>query len=162
MRYLFEESLIWFKRKIVQLYPTLPEKALPDFTTILVSIFKGYVGILIRSKHAYNVNLVPTFLLNRIDSIIEGLLKTDDPLLNPLPWLECSAQAIEPKEEIKLLIDRLLRMKATGQVISKESEAIEAIREEFAKDRPSGIIIESLLLYLEKTRNEVPFALSLL
>lgn len=89
---------------------------------------------------------MPIFLLNRIDSIIEGLLKTDDPLLNQLPWLECSAQAIEPKEEMKLLIDRLLRMKATGQVISKESEAIEAIREEFAKDKPSGIIIESLLL----------------
>lgn len=35
-------------------------------------------------------------------------------------------------------------MKATGQVISNEFEAIEAIREEFAKE------IESLLLYLEK------------
>lgn len=50
LHYIHEEGMIWFKRKIIELYPGLSADLLPDCTIMLDSLFKGYIGILIRKK----------------------------------------------------------------------------------------------------------------
>ncbi|AXN39234.1 hypothetical protein CN689_16425 [Peribacillus butanolivorans] len=153
LHYIHEEGLVWFKRKIVELYPEIPTNFLPDCTIMLDALFKGYIGILFRNRHSFEVERLPIFILNRMDSIIKGLHKTDDPLLKEFPLIECSIQKVSPKEEINSIIRQVLEVgkhKEEGLETSKNIEALKAIQEEFSKVRPNGIILEGLLLFLEK------------
>ncbi|MDM5356737.1 TetR/AcrR family transcriptional regulator [Peribacillus sp. ACCC06369] len=153
LHYIHEEGMIWFKRKIIELYPGLSADLLPDCTIMLDSLFKGYIGILIRKKNAFEVELLPNFILNRMDSIIASLQIKDDPLLKQFPLHECSLRDLSPKEEIHSIISRMLEVetrKEEGMETNKYTEALKVIQEEFSKVRPSPIILESLLLFLEK------------
>ncbi|MGG0848957.1 TetR/AcrR family transcriptional regulator [Peribacillus simplex] len=153
LHYIHEEGMIWFKRKIIELYPGLSADLLPDCTIMLDSLFKGYIGILIRKKNAFEVELLPKFILNRMDSIIASMQIMDDPLLKQFPLHGCSLTDLSPKEEIHSIISRMLEVetrKEEGMETNKNTEALKAIQEEFSKVRPSPIILESLLLFLEK------------
>jgi AcrR family transcriptional regulator len=153
LHYIHEEGLIWWKRKIIELYPDLSAELLPDSTIMLDSLFKGYIGMLIRKKDAFEVELLPNFILNRMDSIIASLQNKEDPLLKQFPLPECSLRELSPKEEIHSIISRMLEVetrKEEGMETSKNTEALKAIQEEFSKVNPNSIILESLLLFLEK------------
>ncbi|MGG0412410.1 TetR/AcrR family transcriptional regulator [Peribacillus simplex] len=165
LHYIHEEGLIWFKRKIIELYPGLSADLLPDCTIILDSLFKGYIGILIRKQNAFDVELLPSFILNRMDSIIESLQSMEDPLLKQFPLPGCSMRDMSPKEEIHSIIVRMLEVetrKEEGMEKRKNTEALKAIREEFSKVRPSPIILESLLLFLEKNEKRSPLCSKLI
>ncbi|MGG4266398.1 TetR/AcrR family transcriptional regulator [Peribacillus simplex] len=165
LHYIHEEVLSWFKRKIMGIYPGLSADLLPDCTIILNSLFKGYIGILIRKKNAFEVELLPNFILNRMDSIISSLETMEDPLLKQFPLPECSLRDFSPKEEIHSIISRMLEgetSKEEGMEISKNREALKAIQEEFSKVSPSPIILESLLLFLEKNEKRGPLCSKLI
>ncbi|CAH0254040.1 TetR/AcrR family transcriptional regulator [Peribacillus simplex] len=165
LHYIHEEGLIWFKRKIIELYPGLSADFLPDCTIILDSLFKGYIGILIRKQNAFDVELLPSFILNRMDSIIASLQNKEDPLLKQFPLPECSMRDMSPKEEIHSIIVRMLEVetrKEEGMETNKNTEALKAIQEEFSKVRPSPIILESLLLFLEKNDKRSPLSSKLI
>ncbi|AOH52992.1 hypothetical protein ABE28_001310 [Peribacillus muralis] len=159
LHYIHEEGMIWFKRKIMELYPDLPAEYLPDCTVMLDSLFKGYMGILMRKKDAFEVALFPNFFLNRLDSIIASLQNLEDPLLKQFPLPNCTIQDMNPKEETLLIITKLLEAetpKEEGREASKNTKALRAIQEELSKSKPSSIILESLLLFLEKSEKKIP------
>ncbi|MFF2501687.1 MULTISPECIES: TetR/AcrR family transcriptional regulator [Peribacillus] len=165
LHYIHEEGLIWFKRKIIELYPGLSADLLPDCTIILDSLFKGYIGILIRKQNAFDVELLPSFILNRMDSIIASLENMEDPLLKQFPLPGCSMRDMSPKEEIHSIIVRMLEVetrKEEGMDTRKNTEALKAIQEEFSKASPSPIILESLLLFLEKNEKRSPLSSKLI
>ncbi|MFJ8072190.1 TetR/AcrR family transcriptional regulator [Peribacillus sp. NPDC096447] len=165
LHYIHEEGLIWFKRKITELYPGLSADLLPDCTIILDSLFKGYIGILIRKQNAFDVELLPSFILNRMDSIIASLENKEDPLLKQFPLPGCSMRDMSPKEEIHSIIVRMLEVetrKEEGMETRKNTEALKVIQEEFSKARPSPIILESLLLFLEKNEKRSPLSSKLI
>ena len=64
---------------------------------------------------------------------------------------------MSPKEEIHSIISRMLEVET-----SKNREALKAIQEEFSKVRPSPIILESLLLFLEKSEKRSPLCSKLI
>ncbi|MFF2854921.1 TetR/AcrR family transcriptional regulator [Peribacillus sp. NPDC058002] len=165
LHYMHEEGLIWFKRKIIELYPGLSADLLPDCTIIMDSLFKGYIGILIRKQNAFDVELLPSFILNRMDSIIASLQNNEDPLLKQFPLPGCSIRDMSPKEEIHSIIVRMLEVETRmeeGMEINKNTEALKAIQEEFSKVRPNPIILESLLLFLEKNEKRSPLGSKLI
>ena len=110
--------------------------------------------------------LLPSFILNRMDSIIASLQNTEDPLLKQFPLPECSMRDVSPKEEIhNSIIARMLEVetrKEEGMETSKNTEALKAIQEEFSKVRPSPIILERLLLFLEKNEKRSPMCSKLI
>ncbi|KWW12638.1 hypothetical protein AS888_09800 [Peribacillus simplex] len=158
LHYIHEEGMIWFQRKITELYPELPAEFLPDCTVMLDSLFKGYMGILMRKKDAFDVELFPNFFLNRLDSIIASLQNMEDPLLKHFPLPNCTLHDINPKEEILLIITKLLEMETQeeGRKASKNTKALSAIQEELSNGKPRSIILESLLLFLEKSDKKGP------
>ncbi|MFH0070390.1 TetR/AcrR family transcriptional regulator [Peribacillus sp. NPDC056705] len=165
LHYMHEEGLIWFKRKIIELYPGLSADLLPDCTIIMDSLFKGYIGILIRKQNAFDVELLPSFILNRMDSIIASLQNNEDPLLKQFPLPGCSIRDMSPKEEIHSIIVRMLEVETRmeeGMEINKNTEALKVIQEEFSKVRPNPIILESLLLFLEKNEKRSPLGSKLI
>ncbi|MFD9628929.1 TetR/AcrR family transcriptional regulator [Peribacillus muralis] len=159
LHYIHEEGLIWNKRKIMELYPELPAEYLPDSTIMLDSLFKGYMSILMRKKDAFEVELFPNFFLNRLDSLIASLQNMEDPLLKQFPLPTCTLQDLDTEEEIHLIITKLLEVETRneeGKETSKNTKALRAIQEELSKNKPSPIILESLVLFLDKSEKKTP------
>lgn len=149
--FIYQDSLEWFRRKVKELYPDLSEEYVLDCAVMMDSLFKGYMEILIRNKEAFNSEMLPIFLLNRMDSIIGSWSDADVPLLKQFPWVECKAPMEDLKGEIQMILDQLVnRQKKESKGSSKFSEAFKAIQNEFGKEHPSGVMVEGLLLYLEK------------
>ncbi|MBR8644139.1 hypothetical protein KEH51_04045 [[Brevibacterium] frigoritolerans] len=101
--------------------------------------------------------MLPSFILNRMDSIVTSLENMEDPLLKQFPLPGCSMRDMSPKEEIHSIIARMLEVetrKEEGMETRKITEALKALQGEFSKVRPSSIILESLLLFLKKTKKK--------
>lgn len=84
----------------------------------------------------------------------------DDPLLNQLPGPDCSAYVLDPKAEIDLTIDKLLRRKSgdgAGYRTGKDTEALEVIREVFLKKDQMVSSWKVFCFIWKRTRPEVPF-----
>ena len=149
----------WFGQRIRDIYPELPAKLLPDCTILLESIFKGYIFILIRKPDAFEKERLASFILDRMDSVIQGLSETLEPLLKNIPNEHlCGNHQDNPKQEfINLLAETIESEKAAkGDGAPKNVEALQALQEEFLKENPSNILIESLLLLLEHSENIKP------
>ena len=149
----------WFGQRIRDIYPELPAKLLPDCTIFLESIFKGYVLILIRKPDAFEKERLASFILDRMDSVIQDLSETSEPLLKNMPNEHlCGNHQDDPKQKfVNLLAETIEREKADkGDGASKNVEALQALQEEFLKENPSNILIESLLLLLEHSENTKP------
>ena len=149
----------WFSQRIRDIYPELPAKLLPDSTLILESIFKGYVLILIRKPDAFDKERLASFILDRMDSVIQDLSETSEPLLINMPNEHlCGNHQDDPKQKfVNLLAETIEREKADKRDgVSKNVEALQALQEEFLKENPSNILIESLLLLLEHSENTKP------
>ena len=146
----------WFSQRIRDIYSELPAKLLPDCTIILESIFKGYVLILIRKPHAIEKERLASFILDRMDSVIQDLSETSEPLLINMPNEHlCGNHQDDRKQKfVNLLAETIEREKADNRDgASKHVEALQALQEEFLKEHPSNILIESLLLLLEHSEN---------
>ena len=149
----------WFGQRIRDIYPELPAKLLPDCTIILESIFKGYVLILIRKPDAFEKERLASFILDRMDSVIQDLSEKSEPLLKNMPNEHlCGNHQDDPKQKfVNLLAETIEREKADkGDGASKNVEALQALQEEVLKENPSSILIESLLLLLEHSENTKP------
>ena len=149
----------WFSQRIRDIYPELPAKLLPDCTIILESIFKGYVLILIRKPDAFEKERLASFILDRMDSVIQDLSETSEPLLKNMPNEHlCGNHQDDPKQKfVNLLAETIESEKADKRDgASKNVEALQALQEEFLKENPSNILIESLLLLLEHSENTKP------
>ena len=149
----------WFGQRIRDIYPEIPAKLLPDCTIILESIFKGYILILIRKPDAFEKERLASFILDRMDSVIQDLSETSEPLLKNMPneYL-CENHQVDPKQKlVDLLTESIEREKKDkGEGTSKNVEALQALQEEFLKESPSNILIESLLLLLDHSKNTKP------
>ena len=146
----------WFGQRIRDIYPELPIKLLPDCTMILESLSKGYISILIREPDAFEKEKLASFILERMDSMIAGLSESSEPLLANIPdILLCEKHLDDPKQDlIHLLVETLEREKENKQEGSKKSlKALKAFQEEFLKENPNNILLESLLLMLEHNEN---------
>ena len=70
------ESILWFREKVISLFPNLPEEYYADCTLLLDILFKGYLATLIREPGAFDKSCLPEFIYNRLESIIVGFSKT--------------------------------------------------------------------------------------
>jgi AcrR family transcriptional regulator len=149
----------WFGQRIRDIYPELPSKLLPDCTIILESIFKGYILILIRKPDAFEKERLASFILNRMDSVVQDLSETSEPLLKNIPNEHlCKNHQDDPKQRLVNLLTESIEREETdkGDGTSKNVEALQALQEEFLKENPSNILIEGLLLLLDHSENTKP------
>ena len=85
------DSILWFREKIMALFPNLTEEYYADCTLLLDILFKGYLSTLIREPGAFDKSRLPEFIYNRLESIIVGYSKTNDFLLdNVLLFNSCT------------------------------------------------------------------------
>ena len=149
----------WFGQRIRDIYPELPTKLLADCTIILESIFKGYILILIRQPDAFEKERLASFILDRMDSVIQNLSETSEPLLKNMPIEHlCENHQDDPKQKLVNLLTESIESEKTdkGDGASKNVEALQALQEEFLKENPSNILIESLLLLLDHSETTKP------
>lgn len=147
------ESILWFREKIVSLFPNLPEEYYADCTLLLDILFKGYLATLIREPGAFDTSCLPEFIYNWLESIIVGFSITRDFLLDNT-FLFNSCMSRDSKKEIERILDQVIRMEKGP---SKRLDTYQAIRQEVTKPKSSIIILESLMLLLENNVEKKAF-----
>lgn len=147
-----KDSILWFQEKVISLFPQLPKEYYADCTLLLNILFKGYLATLIRVPSAFDKKKLPEFIYNRLESIVGGFENTNDFLLTHPPLFNCRARS-NPKKEIEYILKQAIQ-EENGT--SKRLEVYLAIQQEIGKQSPNVVILESLMLLLE--RDEVkPF-----
>ncbi|OIK10902.1 TetR/AcrR family transcriptional regulator [Bacillus sp. MUM 13] len=148
-------NFLWLQKKIESLYPQLKEEYIPDCAIMMDGLFKSYMSLsLMEGKAEFDSERLPEFLLNRLDSIVEGLKDEQGSLLKNIAF----PNAADTEDTLTLLREAV--NEAIESVISsggvhspskkKELETLQAIKNELEKTSPNSIILESLLLMAEK------------
>ncbi|WP_419882720.1 TetR/AcrR family transcriptional regulator [Peribacillus sp. B-H-3] len=159
-------NFLWLQKKMKSLYPQLKEEYIPDCAIMIDGVFKSYMSLsLMDEKAEYDSGRLPEFLLNRLDSIVEGLKDEKGSLLKDIAF----PNAADTEDTLALLREAV--NEAIELVISsgdshspskkKELETLQAIKNELEQTSPNSIILESLLLMAEKINLKDPSLLTL-
>ncbi|MDQ0221287.1 TetR/AcrR family transcriptional regulator [Peribacillus cavernae] len=153
-----KETFEWLEDKIIDLYPQMPKEYKVDCAIILGGLLKQYVSILFFDKDSRIKEKIAPFLLNRLDSIVEGFNKHKDPLFKTVPFGSCIEKEPDAKKQLQTLVSRQIEMRKGSTETKKEDrktlDVLFAVQKELAEDTPNKIILESLLLMFESRDNQ--------
>lgn len=141
-----KDSMLWFQEKVISLFPNLPEEYYADCTLLLSISFKGYLATLIRVPSAFEKKDLPEFIYNRLTSIVIGFEKTHDFLLAQPPLFNCMVRN-NSKKEMELILKQVIQGENDT---SKRLDVFMAMQQEVVKKNPNVVILESLLLMIER------------
>lgn len=145
-----KESIEWSGGKVRRLYPDLPKEYILDCALIVDSLLKQYLSILFFDKDSDIKERIAPFLLNRLDSIVEGFLKHQDPLLKTMEFGGCTREP-DVKTVLQVEVSNMIEMlegKTTGDH-KKVLDVLLEIHREVGEETPNKIVLESLLLMLQ-------------
>lgn len=151
------DSLDFFSGKVRRLYPDLPEEYIVDSAIILDSMVKQYISILLFDKNSEIREDIAPFLLNRLDSIVEGFQKHKDPLLKAIQFGGCMKREPGTKKRLQSMIAlqiEFIKNQPDENKNKKGLEVLSEIQRELGKDEPKKIVLESLLLMLNSSEKE--------
>lgn len=148
-----KESICWFQEKVIALFPELPKEYYADCTLLLDILFKGYLATLIRVPSAFDKNSLPEFIYNRLKSIVVGFEKTKDFLLDSPPICNCMISR-NPKKEIEGILKQIMQAEKDP---SRRLDVYRVIQQEILKENPNAIILESLVLMIERDEEKTFF-----
>jgi AcrR family transcriptional regulator len=162
IHFIRKDSLEWFSNKVRSLYPGLPGEYILDCALILDSMVKQYISILLFDKTSDIKGEIAPFLLNRLDSIVTGFLKHNDPLLKAIQYGGYLDRDPDTKKQLQNMVAlQLDSMKSQG-LAAKDRKILDALSEvqrELAAVQPKKIVLESLLLMLRnKEKLSVSYA----
>lgn len=151
-----KESIEWSSSKVRKLYPDLPDEYILDCALIVDSLLKQYLSILFFDKDSDIKERIAPFLLNRLDSIVEGFLKHQDPLLKTMEYGGCMEREPDMKTQLHIEVSKRIEM-LEGKTTDSNKIVLDVlfeIQRELGEENPKKIVLESLLLMLESKWNQ--------
>lgn len=151
-----KESIEWSGGKVRKIYPDIEEEYILDCALIVDSLLKQYLSILFFDKDSDIKERIAPFLLNRLDSIVEGFLKHQDPLLKTLEYGGCMEREPDIKTQLQIEVSNLIEMLEgkTADINKIVLDVLFEIQRELGEENPKKIVLESLLLMLESKGNQ--------
>lgn len=166
LRRAYLKYMEWITQRLSEIYPELPEELLPDCAIIFDSLCKGYMIIIMEKENTLEKERVSAFILEQMDSIVEGMNKKEiEPLLHGIP--KCFfrlKQTTDTPQDLLQLVDHMLIEEQMKQEESDKKliEALSALRDELRKENPNQVLLESLSLLLKEIMQYHPKGKSLL
>ncbi len=156
--YLFKiraEILNWNANRILSIYGEKVEPFVYDTATLLNGMIKEYLFYMIIDEKPLVIEEVANFLVKRVDSIVEGYSIAEKPILQSSlltdlieVGMESRIQAIHSlRKQWKHVENVLLESLNEGELLPEVESAIETIQSELNREKPTKIVLQSLLLY---------------
>ncbi|MGM0878024.1 MAG: TetR/AcrR family transcriptional regulator [Bacillota bacterium] len=149
----------WQKNCLIQAYGKDIEPYLWDLTIQIQGVIKEYISILFNEKSQEDIEAIAIFVVDRLDSIINDLMKnnptpllTDEMMSRYLNFKDSPPSKTEDirihlkllEENINSLIDEKLR--------ENLSSSLAMIKDELKSSQPRLFLLDALLHYFEKEK----------
>ncbi|OEH92172.1 TetR/AcrR family transcriptional regulator [Bacillus solimangrovi] len=162
-------QLTWLQRSIHSLYGEQVQPFVNDAVLIFYGMIHAYLQKLIFEQITYNLGEFSSFLLRRLDDLVEGLMNDHSaPLLTIKETdnsIELSLFPHSKREEAKAVLRRIEnKLNEIELIESKKDEVLQSInvmQDELEKEEPQKVVFQGMLVHLksvnqlESYRNEI-------
>jgi len=139
-----QQSFEWVKNHIRSIYGEKIERYENDVSILLEGMFKEYSNWLVVAEGAVDIEQLPKFILNILDTICHYLMNSkEQPVITHLP------QVFQQEMILINKMKQIIRSVVTDHQ-EKAIEALEVIETELQKSKRQMLIIESMIIHLKK------------
>lgn len=145
--------MIWQKEILLDAFGSDIEKYIWDIVLFLQGVIKEYLFISIETKNYFDNEQVATFIVDRLEAMIDQLLSEQPaPLMSSSIMHDFLSNEFSPQSKNEKIIQSLEGIKTKLKSINKDDlhSSFSIIEEEIQKKEPRYFLIEALLTYLEK------------
>lgn len=150
-------TLYWFYSQIVEVYGEETKLYAIDGATFLKAIINEYMTYMIMDQKQFNLKELSDFILTRLDDVMHGMItKKQKPILTTDNMQHFMVKGKESFDQTtRTLIDELKNIRVLVEEAMIDSNireeviaCLEALKEEFTKDKPRSVILKSILSYI--------------
>ncbi|ADU29000.1 TetR/AcrR family transcriptional regulator [Evansella cellulosilytica] len=143
----------FFQNGLLSLYGEEVKPYLWDLSIMLEGMFHSYIRMFLIDENGLEINKLALFIVNRIDDIVTGLMKTKEaPILSKNEMEHINKILGLSKEDQKLTaIDLLEEMKSAVEHVEDNNDiliTLEVLEEELSREKPRDVVIQGMLANL--------------
>ncbi|RSK28647.1 TetR/AcrR family transcriptional regulator [Bacillus sp. HMF5848] len=157
------ETQQWYAESLTAIYGDRIHPYVIDIAVLFDGMLESYLKVLMFGQMSLDYPITARFLVNRLDDIVEGLLKREEePVLKGIPIMLpslCSSQTSLDRlqaalQELQQLIDDL---PVSQQDRDDLCDTVQILKEEAYKQEPKRVIINGMLANLERIHELRPY-----
>ena len=139
-----QQNFEWIREQVRNIYGNEIKRNENDAVTLFEGMINSYSNWIVFSEQTVNIKYLPKFLVDQLDVICKNFIKQKNkPIIEQLPNIfnDCALLVNRIRQQIQNHIN---------EDKEKALEAIEVIEQEMQKKVKQSIIVESMLIHLEK------------
>lgn len=139
-----QQNFEWIREQVRNIYGNEIKRNENDAVTLFEGMINSYSNWIVFSEQTVNIKYLPKFLVDQLDVICKNFIKQKNkPIIEQLPNIfnDCALLVNRIRQQIQNHIN---------EDKEKALEAIEVIEQEIQKKVKQSIIVESMLIHLEK------------
>lgn len=145
-----EEFLMFLKQRIIQLFGEQTTPYAMDCALIFNAMLKEYAALLIMTNHHISIDDLTSFLMNRLENIVEGSLIDQKSIVHHLTNFQICMTDQEKTLSMISNMEKLITDNVSQIDEKKFTSAIETLQTmKDHQQEEQTIIFEGLLLYLQ-------------
>ncbi|KOO46172.1 TetR/AcrR family transcriptional regulator [Priestia koreensis] len=149
------ETMKWYCSQLLEIYGESHKQYVLDCATMLNGMMKEYLFYIFMDDKKLSLERIPSFMLDRLDSVMHGFKEEDEPLLS----FELMKSFFEEEQKPPTPFHQMLQIVADfeqflvnqpdySEGIERVYVSLRALREELQKKEPKKVIIEALVSLL--------------
>lgn len=151
------EVMCWLYNRIIAIYGGEVKLYALDAAVILDALVREFVGLLILRYQEFDKEQLSHFLMNRLDDLVQGLLKRGE---SPIYTLESLGDFLKlgavvagdavtvAEREFAVLGEQISALEVAAEVKAELQECYQALLAEWSQPVRSKVIIKGLISYL--------------
>ncbi|ABS24136.1 MULTISPECIES: TetR/AcrR family transcriptional regulator [Bacillus cereus group] len=160
------ESHAFYRNSILSIYGEKVTPYLLDLVVIVEGISRAYLELIILNETEINLNHVSTFILKRMDDIVEGLVNSgEEPVLHEeqLGQLLCSSDLIKEQVKEQFLQEIIMFKRNLADELENDEllVTLDVLEAEMRVANPRIPVIQGMLANLKRYDNLMDFRLRL-
>ncbi|WP_242145105.1 MULTISPECIES: TetR/AcrR family transcriptional regulator [unclassified Bacillus cereus group] len=166
MRNMKMESHAFYRNSILSIYGEKVTPYLLDLVVIVEGISRAYLELIILNETEINLTHVSTFILKRMDDIVEGLVNSgEEPVLHEeqLGQLLCSSDLIKEQVKEQFLQEIIMFKRNLADELENDEllVTLDVLEAEMRVANPRMPVIQGMLANLKRYDNLTDFRLRL-
>ncbi|AWC30701.1 TetR/AcrR family transcriptional regulator [Bacillus cytotoxicus] len=160
------ESHAFYRNSILSIYGEKVTPYLLDLVVLVEGISRAYLELIILNETEINLNHVSTFILKRMDDIVEGLVNSgEEPVLHEeqLGQLLCSSDLIKEQVKEQFLQEIIMFKRNLADELENDEllVTLDVLEAEMRVANPRIPVIQGMLANLKRYDNLMDFRLRL-
>jgi hypothetical protein len=160
----YVETKQFYKLSLIDIYGKRIEPFIGDLIIILHGIFQSYIHWTLFQKKKIDYYKLATFILKRMDDLVNGLLKSDEEAIIPFEELD---QGLLPINQLtkkfhkKDLLHQIRKIKNQNSHSSDLYITLDVLEAEISNEKPRIPVIQGMLSNLKDIEDTLPLQMQI-